>query len=208
MPVLATLTEVKAQLEITNTARDGQLTIWIDQVEDAIADFIKLPIINGNHPLVSAEVTEYLDGTGSPRLRPSRRPITAVAEVRYDSNGNYGQTTGGFGTETVLVAGTDYSWNKSVLTRISGEVNFCKDAIWAEHPGSIKITYTAGFAAIPDRVKFAVGVLVHDVMRRDELGLAYATRSETMGKTSVTFAESQSQDVMSAFSILQRFAKV
>lgn len=73
--------------------------------------------------------------------------VRSITEVRMDPAGNFGFTSGSFGSSTVLVEGTDYflELDSTGLSK-SGRL-IRNNAAWPNRPGSVKVTYVAGFSA-------------------------------------------------------------
>ncbi len=76
-------------------------------------------------------------------------PVRSVASVYVDSEGRSGAKTGGFDSSTLKVQGEDYWPNYDAVDSLG--VKICKDGIlraiglWPISPGSVKVTYTAGY---------------------------------------------------------------
>lgn len=199
---------VKTHLSISGTGDDTAIDQWIDNAERLIASYIDRPVIDGNHPLKSAQVTEYYDGNGLPTIRFNRYPVTAVSLVSVDNNGYYNQGANKFPSSGDLTIGTHVAWNAHELIKLTGETNWAAQHIWSPFPGSIKVTYTAGYAAadMPDDLKLAAAKLVGGMRRQSELGIGRATASEKMGNTTIEFQDLQnSTDIAEIQRILDRF---
>ncbi len=111
-----------------------------------------------------ATVTEYYDGSGTPNLCLRRTPVPAdgIVSLNRDYTGNAGTTSGAFGTDTLLVAGSDYYLETDSLygdgMSYAGIVKRI-DGVWPLRqrrpygrlaaglealPGCIKVVYAAG----------------------------------------------------------------
>lgn len=85
--------------------------------EAAIKNYVKWPI-------EQATVTQFYDGPGQQDLALRYPWVSAVANVWLDPRGAYGQFSGGFPTETLLTAGTQYALK---LDWTEGAVAFSKE---------------------------------------------------------------------------------
>jgi hypothetical protein len=122
--------------------------------------------------LDTAADTEYYDGSRDMFLNLKRWPVTAISEVKHDLQGGFGQIPTSFGADTVLVQGTDYilDMNCGMITLLTntraanwfvrgyplpyagrnygrGLVANYTPASWGQAPGSVKVTYTAGYTS-------------------------------------------------------------
>ena len=133
----ATVTNVKEHLNISGSAQDAFLSNLITEVESVI----NLYCVRGDG-FASASHTEYYDGGGIAQLTLTHTPVTAIASVYDDLDGDFGSDT--------LVGATEYR-----VARATGElVN--KDSIaWQDGVGNIKITYTGGYSTIPADIRLA-----------------------------------------------------
>lgn len=73
--------------------------------------------------------------------------VRSVTDVRVDPAGNFGTTSGSFGSSTALVSGTDYALELDAAGLCKSGHLLRLDAAWPNRPGSIKVTYVAGFSA-------------------------------------------------------------
>jgi hypothetical protein len=82
----------------------------------------------------------------SPRIIALKQtPVRSITEVREDPTGYFGQVSGGFGNNTVLVGGSDY-FLKMDEDGISWSGQLVRRAFWFPMTiGSVKVTYVAGF---------------------------------------------------------------
>jgi len=99
------LTTFKQRLGIAegDTSQDTWLTEILEGVEGDIAGYL-------NYDPSVTSITEYLDSVNTPTIALKRYPVTAVTSVYLDPNGNYGQSSGAFASDTLLTVGTDYDW--------------------------------------------------------------------------------------------------
>lgn len=127
-PVQRTRTEFYPQLDLN---RGGRLGVW-----EASSTTAYLRDVSGNY---------------SDELQLRHLPIRSIASIYVDYDGRFGKRSGSFSSETLKTEGTDY-W-----ARYDGQDDdsnlICRDGIvltqgtWPSSPGSIKITYTAGYTA-------------------------------------------------------------
>jgi len=154
---LCTVTELKAYLEITNTDYDTLLGNLIDYISGEIQNHI-------GYSLETGSITEYrsLD-LGQYLVYLRGYPITAVSKVYLD---DYRE----FGTSTLLVENTDYTWDSRKLNLIYGSSYQGIDIM--------KVQYTAGYvlsgvsANLPHDLKFvAIRESAIAFKRRKDIGL-------------------------------------
>lgn len=120
--------------------------------------------------LATETAVEYYDGSKDTFLNLKRWPVTALTEVKHDLQGGYGQAPNSFGSDTVLVQGTDYYLDSArgilqLLRNVSGGRDWFArgfawptvsgqygrglvapymPASWGTVLGSVKVSYTAG----------------------------------------------------------------
>jgi hypothetical protein len=86
-------------------------------------------------------------------LQLAHIPVRSIQEIKVDYEGGFGQKSGTFGDSTILTAGEDYyqdaiSGVGENLCNATGHVfNYTG---WPAEPGTVKITYTAGYT--PDEL--------------------------------------------------------
>jgi hypothetical protein len=126
------------------------------------------------YPLEQQTYVEYYSGNGFSDLALDKRPVQAVAEIRMDPFGAWGQAAGQFDSTTILTAGTDYALvtDRSGTTSPAGLIRRLASsslangflfganpfgltrgtltparrlAAWTPGEGNLKITYTAGY---------------------------------------------------------------
>ncbi|MBX9628098.1 MAG: hypothetical protein K2X82_30150 [Gemmataceae bacterium] len=152
---------------------------WADWAEPLVEDMVEAFL--GRRVGEAAGIVEWHGSEDDREVYLDRTPVQAVTEVRYDPTGGYGQVAGSFGTDTVLVAGTDYylaldgggataGWSDSGrLVRQNSNWGF--STRWDRNlltprkvpsDGTIKVTYTGGYpvAKVPGAVSQAVALAV------------------------------------------------
>ncbi len=102
----------------------------------------------------STEYVEYMDGSGVRYLIPDHFPIISVTSIYDDSAWDW--------TEDYLVDPDDYRITNDKMTIL-------KDGTWALGDENIKLTYTAGYAVIPDDLKLAcLQQCVYEIKMQDK----------------------------------------
>lgn len=140
------------------------------------------------------QYTEFCEGTGGRTFGVRERPVQEIVSLWLDDGAAYGEADGAFAAETLLVAGTDYnlvrdgsfaeSGKSGLVVRVGGVwprpgerrgaalSNFAGRA-----NGNLKVTYVAGYVAIPPDLALAVHQLVAQIRRASALGIAPASES-------------------------------
>lgn len=94
--------------------------------------------------------------------------VRSITEVREDPAARFGQGSSDFGASTVLTAGTNYflELDRSGLSR-AGRVHRVNGA-WSSAPGTIRITYVAGFtkAELADEFAYVKQALLEDMQAK------------------------------------------
>lgn len=149
---------LKTFLGVTGTASNAVLQLVLDGVTQSIETYI------GRGPLGYFSATEYYSPSGERDLQLDRFPLRSpddVTAVYEDWGGNFGQTTGAFDSSTTLLTkGTDYAVvvegvsKRAVLRRLGTVWPYNREApvgnlsgFRSPCPGSVKVTYSAGFSA-------------------------------------------------------------
>lgn len=123
-------------------------------------------------------LTEYYEGKGTRELLLNQRPVISIGSVYEDRGAYYGEASGAFASTSLLTAGTEY-----VLRRDNGDkaeqslsgIVMRIGSVWPTNAyrqagdlsytnllglGNIKVTYNAGYAVVPPKVRRAVASLV------------------------------------------------
>lgn len=125
---------------------------------------------------------EFYAGDGDNRLQLNQRPVISVASVYQDITGYYGEGPSAFASGTLLTAGTQYALKRdngnNVEQSLSG-ILLRLGSVWprageqlagqlvagrARGLGNIKVTYNAGYAYVPDAIRWAAGKLTSEFM--------------------------------------------
>ena len=230
---ISSLDRVKTLLGISDstTTYDDLITQLLAGVEAAVEGWCK-------REFTSATKTEFYTGGGTPRLLLRRRPVSSVSAVYLDLQGNYGQTSGAFAAATLLTAGVDYALEyeatttapAGVLRRLSGypstwqtwpETIFYGGGtltegrggpVWPAVPGCLKITYLAGYSAMPGDLMLAVDQLAaklyHEGKFGGSVGPISAERLEDYSYERATLAIESSPAIGSVKQILARYRDI
>lgn len=136
---LTTLTFCKDYLDIENlnTSEDARIEFFINQASDAIERYC-------NRKFVSQTFTEIYDGRNYDRLLVNQYPISSITSIYVDPSWVFDSTS--------LIAATEY--------QIANESEIRYKSIFPRGIGNIKITYVAGYAAIPSALEGACLQLV------------------------------------------------
>jgi hypothetical protein len=122
-------------------------------------------------PVLSATVTEIRDGKGGTKIVLKNRPVTNVSQL----------TIGGI----VIPASPDGIQRGYIMTTNGIELVGCS---FVRGVGNVYITYTGGFAAIPDDVQQAVIELASQKYRRR----AHIDQSaQSIGPQHITFSSEE-----------------
>lgn len=96
-------------------------------------------------------VLRQVAGAATSELQIRHVPIRSVSDLRIDYDGRSGTSAGAFAAETTKTLGVDFWPNNDGRDSDGNEV--CRDGIlrsigsWPTSPGSVRITYTAGYTA-------------------------------------------------------------
>jgi hypothetical protein len=177
MPDLTTLCRVKGVLEIpeSDTTKDSLLRQLITEVSGLVEEVC-------GRKFGTATYTEFYSGDNSSMLVLAQRPVTAIVNLWEDEDGYWGAgSVDAFNADHLLVSGRDYALAKDqpdgssrsgLVYRINGTwsrpYQTAAGNLSAAAPfgtGNIKVTYTAGFGAVPAAVELAVQTAVGRVMQ-------------------------------------------
>lgn len=132
----------------------------------AAADAFVLSYLNRTS-LDVASYTETYHGTGSNTLAPDNRPLVSVTSVAVDGKAvpaAAGQGAG-FVSDDLAIYLRDYRFNRGVM--------------------NVQITYSAGFATVPEGVKrAAIDIVAEKYARRNRVGIS----SKTIGQESISYS--------------------
>lgn len=161
--------ELRVALNIASSITDAERTLLQlthTQAEAAIKKFLK-------YDPTQAVRTEYLPrlalregtpqtwdtdrsralmrparGVGEESLQATYLPIRAVTSCLVDRNARYGQASGAFGAQAeTWTQGSDY-WFEQDQPGVGLSGIFLAQTSWPSEPGTVKLTYRAGYSAI------------------------------------------------------------
>jgi hypothetical protein len=78
-------------------------------------------------------------------LQLQHLPVRSILEIRADWNGGFGQKASTFGSDTILVAGTDY-FQDQLQEGVNATGHVFSYTAWPSEPGTVKVTYKAGYS--------------------------------------------------------------
>ena len=212
-----------ASVDPTDTTFDAVLNLLIPMVDKAIRNEIERTVIEKTSGIV-----EYLDGNGLDVVLLRHTPVQAITEVRLDPAGFYGQGTG-FGSTTVLAAGVDYAivpddpvnnWSLAgKLRRLNGVWPGRMErrpgqlsGVMRPGQGNIKVTYTAGYSAVADKVpadlQLAANLVVSQVRSAAELGFVPGSAHLSEASYSLLSGVQQAMQTGTVASILARYRRL
>lgn len=168
---LVNLSKYKEYLKITDNTVDTQLTSLANHVEQRVKSWL-------NRAIESATFTdEYYNGNGKNYLTLRQFPITAVSAIKvYDGLDNNNAETW-----TTLVQGTDYE--RKILDLEACSV-YLDGYTFDKGMQNYKITYTAGYATIPEDIQLACKELLKVTWDNSPLGqnrLGFTSVSDSAG---------------------------
>ena len=146
---LVTLAEVKTHLGVKSSTHDAQLASFITSAEANIYNWVRRTSFE------SATYTEYPQGLNSKWLRLREMPVTSITSVAIDSERTFASSATLATTEYSLINGGLYrvtgTW-PGVVQRRSGLLG----ASVQPSNGIIKVVYVAGYATVPEDIKYCV----------------------------------------------------
>lgn len=164
LPEIVTLGDAMSYLGMGDSATDavvGQLQSLKRKAEAAVRKFLRCNVVRNTytHYLPKASAFDLVhsgprlseDGWGvkrqylGPVIYLPQYPIRSITSLYEDTGGRFGQKSGQFTSDSLLTEGDDYMWTieatgfgrTGVVQRIG--------AYWPSTPGSIKVTYLAGW---------------------------------------------------------------
>ncbi len=193
MLMLTDLNELRKELEIDSDdhSEDTKLLFFIEQASEWIHQLL------GREDLGYKERTEYYDGTNTPKLLLKARPVFTSPTIRVwaDQSAYYGSADGAFADDTELTYGEDFclkidqsdgTSRCGILQRIQGSWQrqmYRQGGLLSSYvgasPGSIKVTYTAGFTpdTTPAELRLAANLLVAKMRFLFPLGMEIGSES-------------------------------
>lgn len=174
-----TVEQVKSYLGINTFADDALLARLITSSSAYIRSWINRDITQGTY-------TDNVNGSGGSFLTLANYPVTAVSSVMID-----GQSI----PQAILVTDQGYIIDDNGIA-LRG-YRFCKGV------RNISVTYTAGFATVPDDITQACIEMVSiRYKERDRVGLV----SKALAGETISYSQKDMQD--SVKTLLQQYKKV
>lgn len=180
-PVLVTLADYKIFKAITSTGDDARLSVLLAMAEKAVENFCA-------RKFAETTQTEYFDGLGRELLILNKRPVTAVSGVWVDGTGFGGYGVDAFPASSAWTVGE--SWIPESYTATADNPGILRALVlggWPCGQKNIKVTYTAGFATIPDDLQQAIFLVTAGALALTDAG--GQVRSETLGDYSYTLSD-------------------
>ena len=163
---LLTIDEAKEFLEVEGNEEDAEIESLVDAVSFTVEDY------TGRKLNSRAYTSELFSGTGTQWLRLREYPVTAVASV---------DTLSGVGSSGATWQSEDIT-NLINLDAVEADRSRGK-LFWRDHAfplgtANVRITYTAGFTALPPQLKRGVrGVLGWYRRQQDRHAVGVVSRS-------------------------------
>ena len=170
-----TATQVKAYLHISGGDDDTLFAALADHATAAVKNYC-------NRDFSGTTYTEYHDGGGFGKLVLDHRPIISVTSVYDDLDREW--------PESSLVASSDYVTRdkEGIVEWLHSASMFpSASACFADGQLNVKITYTAGYASIPDPAVQATIMLAAVLYHRGKQGAEGIAEEDEAGKYSVTY---------------------
>lgn len=187
---LTTLSDLKAHLGISadDTSEDTYLTATLLAVEKSLKRII------GYEIEANSNVTEYYDGDGRNKLFLRQLPVRSIVSVKVDNNGGGGQIANTFGSETLLVAGTEYYLPMDGPLGAYSESGtlYRRSYYWPGQPmhrrglltneiipgnGNIQVVYNSGYTTVPADIKETVWQSVAQLRMSRDKGMPISSES-------------------------------
>ena len=169
----ASLAKIKEHLNVSGTADDAFLTSLQGETDAAIDAYC-----GRADGFSSASHTEYIDGGGESVVMLSHAPVTAVASVYDDLDGDWESGD--------LLVATDYRAVES-----TGELVH-KTGTFLDGTGNLKVTYTGGYSSIPSDIELASIRLIGKFYNLRRSG---GIRQMSAGAMNLTFEFGMPEDV-------------
>ena len=144
MSLISSTTRLKRYIGISGTDDDSLLAELIAEID------AKAKLIMGGRIVESTVYANArIDGSGRDELLLPQFPVTALSDVRMAND--YA-----FADATVLVEDDDYTYDpdSGIITHLSG--------VWSEGVRNVRLTFTAGYATVPDDLIEAASHCVAD----------------------------------------------
>jgi len=221
MGILTNLNSLKQHMDIEDDSdQNTLLNSLIDEVDEVIANELGRGRVAGSHPITSAAATEYYDGQGREQLLLNRRPVTVITTVAVDAGGYYNKGTSPFASATEWTDGQDFAAlrldasesNPGILISLQkpGKSQIMRSGqssnlgVWPKGRGNIKVTYTAGYATIPNDLRLAANLLVSRTWTACNMSLGGPVDQVSLGDQSYRLL--QGSDMGTVQRIISRYS--
>jgi hypothetical protein len=140
---LTSVNNVKAYAGITGSTDDSLLASLVLSCDEAVKSLLL------GRVLESANYTEVYDGSGREELVLKQRPVTAITEVKFDSDW-------GFGDDIEAETLADFQADSGT------GIAYWRNGKWPRGRRNVRVKYTAGYATLPKDVVQAANIIVAD----------------------------------------------
>lgn len=165
MADLTTVAAVKTRMGISGSAKDAVLAALVTHVSAELQRFC-------DRTFAAADYVDQFDADGTDVLVLRNRPINTVTDVRVDPLRL-------FPTSTIVDSTQYYVDLRRAMIRFV-------DVVPTWGVGAVKVTYNAGYVAIPDDVaKLTIDLIVYSYNQRQSWG----NKHESLGGSSFAKAE-------------------
>lgn len=163
---LCVVSDVKSYLGLSDSSHDALLASLIAAASEAIENYCR-------RRFATMQYTEYRDGSDSALLLLDHSPIQSISEIRESANRDFERADPLDEEDYVFYA------HEGLLLRTSG--------IFPEGLRNVRVTYTAGYAAVPADVQHACVALVAAWFNRGHQG-GDGLESEQLGDYSARYS--------------------
>ncbi len=185
---LVSAAELKRYLMITSSSYDTIL----QEIKDGVEDWVKQYL---DRDLLVSSYTEYYDGDGSGSLRVRNYPITAITSIYADPARLF--AAGSLIPSSDVISGVTQNDNVGLIELYS--YKFLKGV------KGIKITYSAGYATIPERLQHAVKLICAREFLIQDKRMSGMVTQQVGDKTIALELDAIPKN---ALSILERFRRI
>lgn len=141
---IATTTEYKTHAKISHSGMDDQIAMALDESESLMSDYL------GVDSFATATYTdEPYSGEGDPNIQLRNWPVSDVSSVKV----RMGSTTSTLGADS-------YTYSRRGQLHMEGSLAAYQSAYaescgpsWPDGFSNVLVTYTAGYATIPEGLK-------------------------------------------------------
>ena len=155
LPEIVIFSECLKYLGKAATASDaelGLLQLIKPLVERSVRRWLGTEVTQGTYteffPRANAlNLRNPADGNYGKLLRLNHYPVTSIASINEDRAGRSGFKSGQFAASSLLTEGDDYYLDASQASFSASGMVVRLTTQWPAEPGSIKVTYTAGWTA-------------------------------------------------------------